>query len=215
MAGPSRIAITGRYDHQPGNLQAGDAQFEIANSRLDLARIRNVQKLRPGISGTVELAGNGAGSVHAAAPRLILKHLNADISAKRIASKAKEFGDLSLTAHTTAGRLDFKLDSDLAAAKIHGSGTAQLTGQYSVSAKLNIDNVSWARIRELLGQENQPAVFDAALDGCEVAVDGPATNTAGLRGSLRVARLQVRNVPAPGTSVVTIENQGPNRGYAR
>ena len=209
VSGPSRISVSGRFDHPPGNVQAGDVQFDIANSRLDLARIRHAQKLRPGIAGTVEIAASGAGSIHAAAPRLTLHELSADVAAKGIAAKGKSFGDLVFTARTDAGRVKFNLDSDLAAAKIHGGGSAQLAGQYPVSAKLSVDNVELQRIRELLGQENQPTDFDATVDGCEIAVDGPAADMARLRGSLRVARVQVRNTPQSGVPTVTIENQGP------
>ncbi len=209
VAGPSRISVTGRYDHPARNFQAGNAQFQIGNSRLDLARIRNAQKLRPGISGVIEIAANGAGSIHAGSPRVTFRDLNAELSAKRIAAKGKNFGDLTLTAKTAAGRLNFNLDSNLADAKIHGAGNAQLTAQYPVSAKLDIDNVVWTRVRELLGEASQPTAFDATLDGCEIAVNGPVEDTSRLRGSLRVARLQVRNMTDPGVTPVTFENQGP------
>jgi len=209
VSGPSRISVTGRYDHAPGNFQAGDVQFEIAGSRLDLAHIRSVQTLRPGIAGTVEIAAKGEATLRAGAPLVTLKDLTADVSAKGISAKGKDFGGLSFTARATGGQLNFAVDSDLASAKIHGVGTAQLTAQYPVSAKLNIDNVAWARVRDLLGLTNQPLEFDAALDGCEITVNGPAMDPVRLRGGLRVARLQVRNIPEAGAPTVTVENQGP------
>src|SRR5262249_50028932 len=44
VSGSSRLDLTARYDHPANNLQAGDLQFKINSSRIDLARIRNIQK---------------------------------------------------------------------------------------------------------------------------------------------------------------------------
>src|SRR5207249_148843 len=43
ISGPSRLELRARYDHPPGNLQAGNIQFRVNSSRLDLTQIRNLQ----------------------------------------------------------------------------------------------------------------------------------------------------------------------------
>ena len=78
-SGPSRIALNARYDHPAGDMQRGSAQFNIESSRIDLMRIRNVQRLRPGLGGTLEINANGEGTVRAGSPRLLLSRLNARV----------------------------------------------------------------------------------------------------------------------------------------
>src|SRR5262249_25635201 len=50
VSGPSRIDLAARYDHPVGNLKAGNLQFRVSSSRIDLARVRNLQEVRPGLA---------------------------------------------------------------------------------------------------------------------------------------------------------------------
>ena len=36
VSGPAKIALTGRYDHPAGNLEQGDARFDVTSSQIDL-----------------------------------------------------------------------------------------------------------------------------------------------------------------------------------
>lgn len=221
-SGPSRIDLTARYDHPAGNLQAGNLTFRVNSSTLDFARIRNVQKLRPGLQGTMQLAANGAATVKEQEPRILFQDLNANVAAIGLAAQGKNFGDLRLTANTTSGRLNFALDSNLANASIHGRGNAQLSGDYPVNAELAFSNVTWTRVQALLGPgTGEPPSFEAVADG-QAMVNGPVTKTDDLRGSLRISRLQLTTLPGPGRArrPVMIQNQGPlavalDRGQVR
>jgi len=211
VSGPSRLELTARYDHAPRNLLAGSIQFRVNSSRLDLARIRNVQKLRPGMGGTLQLTANGAGTVSGSGPRVAFGDLNADVAAKGIAAQGKNFGDLTLTARTTGGRVDFALDSNLAGSAIQGRGNAQLGGDYPLTAKLTFDNVAWTRVQALLGQGDGSAPGFEAVAGGQVDVSGPVTKINELRGSIELTRVQLQTTPPPGAAAsrVAIQNQGP------
>lgn len=210
-SGPSRLDVTARYDHAPQNLQAGNIQFHVNSSRLDLARIRNAQKLRPGIGGTLQINANGAGALSQTGQRVAFSELNADIAAKGIAAQGRSFGDLTLTAHSTGGRVDFALDSDLAGAAIHGNGNAQLGSDYPLTAKVTFDNVAWSRIQPLVGQGGAPD-FEATAAG-QVEVSGPIAKTDELRGSLQLTHAALQTVPQPGMAgnQVAFQNEGPIR----
>src|SRR5262249_47966599 len=80
-SGPSRITLNGRYDHPAGNIQTGNMQFQISDGRIDLQRIHNVQVARPGLKGTVELAGNGTAQIREAQPRVQLQTFSANLKA--------------------------------------------------------------------------------------------------------------------------------------
>jgi translocation and assembly module TamB len=211
VSGPSQIQLTARYDHPTGNLKAGDLEFRVSSNRIELGRIRNVQKARPGLAGALQVTAAGAAAVREGTTPLLFRDLNADIAAREITAQGKNFGDLTLKAATTAGRLNFSLDSNLADAAIRGQGNAQLSGDYPVTAEVNFSNVLWSRLQPLLGPGNgQPPGFDAVTEG-QVTVSGPATKTDQLRGSLRIARLQLNTIPRTGARdrAVTISNKEP------
>jgi translocation and assembly module TamB len=208
-AGSSRLDVTARYDHAPQNLQAGKLQFHVNSSRLDLARIRNAQKIRPGMGGTLQITANGAGTLNQTGQRVAFEDLNANVGLKGIAVQGRNFGDLTLTAHTTGGRVDFALDSDLASAAIHGNGNAQLTGDYPLTAKVTFDNVAWSRLHKLVGQGSTPD-FDAVAAG-QIELSGPVTKTDELRGSLQLTHAALQTQPQPGapTNQAAFHNDGP------
>ncbi len=211
-AGPSRIDLSAHYDHPVGNLQAGDLQFKVNSSKIDLARIRNLQKVRAGLGGALQITANGAASVRETNPKVLFRDLNANVSASGIASQGKSFGDLTLAANTaTGGRLNFTLNSNLASAAIQGHGTAELTGDYPVNAQLSFSNVAFTHVRELVGPTSGEASnFEALTDG-QVTVTGPVMKTANLNGSLQLTRLQLNTISTPGRRAkpIVIQNQGP------
>jgi translocation and assembly module TamB len=221
VSGPSRIDLTARYDHAPKTLDAGDLQFHVSSSHLDLGRIRNVQQVRPGLAGALTLTANGSASLRSSGTPVVIHDLDADVAAKGIAAAGKNLADLTLTAKTNNGRVDFALDSDLAGAAIHGNGNAQLSGDYPVNAKLTFDEVGWTRLQPLLGANGVPSDVEAVASG-QVEVNGPLSNTNDLRGSLSLTQLQIQPSAAPTSANrrVVIQNQGPisivlDRGVAR
>ena len=211
VSGASRIEVTARYDHPADNLKTGDLQFRVNSNRIELASIRNVQKLRPGLGGTLQIATSGAAAVRETAPQLLFRDLNADIGATGITAQSKNFGDVTLKAATNAGRVNFALDSNLADAAIHSKGSAQLSGDYPINAELSFNNVLWSHVQPLLGPTTgEPPAFDAVTEG-QVVVSGPVLKTDQLRGSLQIAKLQLNTVPRQGANEkpITIQNEGP------
>jgi len=220
--GPSRIDLTARYDHAVGNLQAGELQFRVTSSQLNLSRIKNVQQRRPGMAGALTIQANGSATLHATGARVVVDDLNADLAAKGVAANGKNFGDATLTAKTNQGRLEFALDSNLAGAAIHGNGNAQLAGDYPVTAKVTFDKVAWTRVEGLLGQGGGTAPGFEAMAAGLVTMNGPAMKTDDLRGELELTQLEIETaaLPASGTRQIAIQNQGPiqatlDRGVAR
>jgi autotransporter translocation and assembly factor TamB len=220
-AGPSRIDLTARYDHPAGKLDTGDLTFKVNSSRIDLTRVHNIQTMRPGLGGVLQIAANGEAKVQPGATPLVFRDLNADVSATGVSAQGKNFGDATLKATTNAGRLNFTLDSDLASAQIHGRGNAVLSGDYPIDATLDFRNVTWSRLQPLISPPTGPATFDASTEG-QITVAGPLTKTDQLRGSVRIPTLEVTSMPPAGSKLrpVQVRNQGPisatlDRGVVR
>ncbi|MEO8131243.1 MAG: hypothetical protein ABI822_29370, partial [Bryobacteraceae bacterium] len=68
VSGPSQIQLTGQYKHPTGNLNAGDLEFHINSNRVELGRIRSVQKARPGLAGVLQINASGGAVVREATP---------------------------------------------------------------------------------------------------------------------------------------------------
>jgi hypothetical protein len=121
-----------------------------------------VQQQRPGLGGILQVAGNGAAEIHQKEPRVLVRNLDGNVKASGIVAQGKNFGDAALTVNTSAGKLNFTLDSNLAGATIHSSGNAQLNGDYPVDARLAFSNVTWTRVEDLLGFNNgEPPKIEA------------------------------------------------------
>ena len=209
-AGPFRIDLTARFDHPQGNLTQGDARFTVKSNRLDLARFRTLRNLRPGLGGTLQLDASGAASVSEKEPRVEFSRLDADVQATGISVRNKPFGDLKLIANTTQGdRVNIVLDSNLAASTIHGQGSARLRGDFPFDAKLSFSNVTYSRLRDLMGPPSgQPASFEGVVDG-DISLQGPARKMDQLSGGFRVTRLALDAPPRPGAAAIAVTNQGP------
>jgi translocation and assembly module TamB len=187
-AGTSHLELTAHYDHPSGDLQQGNARFNIASSHIDIARFR------PGFGGVVDVSANGAAFIHVKDPRVLFSSLNANVAATGLSAQGHNYGDMKLTATTQAGnRLSFALDSNLTGGTIRGRGTADLAGNYPVNAQMTFANMSVVT-----------GGVDARTDG-EMTISGPAMTPNEFNASLRLSKL---SFTAPGTPV-TIANDGP------
>ncbi len=207
-AGPSRLDLTAHYAHPQGVWESGNFEIRVNDGRVDVARVKYLQSRWPALGGELQISGNGRGRIQVAKPRLLIRDLNADIKASSITARGIKFGDASLAAHTSAGRLDFVLNSNLANASVHGQGNATLSGDYPIDAQVSFANASWTRVRDLLGAG--PSGFEAVADG-QISAHGPALKDALMAGSVQISRLQLKTVSGGSrtSAGVSVQNQGP------
>jgi translocation and assembly module TamB len=214
VAGPTRLVFTGRYDHPISDLRQGDLQFHLEDTRIDLARIRNIQKMRAGLRGNVRVSADSRASIQPGGRRVNLKELTAQLDATGLAAEGRNLGDLNLSANTSAGKVNFKLDSNLANSSIHGQGTAGLTSDYPVDAQVSFNDLTWANLEPLVSAA-PASPFDVATSGL-LTVKGPAANVNQLNASLHVTSLQAHPVRPPGgtgtgtnlNTALVLQNQG-------
>lgn len=210
-AGRARVHLTGRFDHPRGNFQTGTVRFATDSNGVDLARIHNVQKRRPGLSGTLQVSAGGTAEIREAEPRFLVQDLTANIAATGIAAQQKHFGDITLKANTQSGKLNFSLASDLAGSSIHGSGNVQLGNQYPLDSQLEFSNVAWTRVRDLFDTGNAASPdFDVKIDG-QIAARGPVMDPDKLHASVQLSKLELTSIPGSrlGVKPIAITNQGP------
>jgi len=189
--GGGNIELSGSFAHPLNSLQDGQVRFRVHSSQLQLAQLRTLRQYKAGLAGTVELAADGAATLRPnSAP--LFSTLNANLSAKGLSVDKKPVGDLTATAETRGKEVQFSLNSNFARSTIRGSGRMELSGDYPLSARLSFSSVTWSGLQSWIGGPPRPD-FDASADG-EVSVEGPATRTDALRGTLQLTRLEAHSV---------------------
>jgi translocation and assembly module TamB len=189
--GGGNIELSGSFAHPLNSLQDGQVRFRVHSSQLQLAQLRTLRQYKAGLAGTVEVAADGAATLRPnAAP--LFSTLNANLSAKGLSVDKKPVGDLTATAETRGKEVQFSLNSNFARSTIRGSGRMELSGDYPLSARLSFSSVTWSGLQSWIGGPPRPD-FDASADG-EVSVEGPATRTDALRGTLQLTRLEAHSV---------------------
>ena len=207
-AGPSHLDLTAHYTHPQGVWNSGNFEIRVNDGRLDIARVKYLQSRSPAVGGVLQISGAGRGQVQAAEPRVLVRDLNATIKANSITTRGIKFGDASLIASTSGGKLSFTLDSNLANASLHGQGNATLSGDYPIDAQISFANASWTRIRDFIGAG--PSGFEAVADG-QITARGPVFKSDQMAGTLQISQLRLNtlNRGSRSRTEVSLQNQGP------
>jgi translocation and assembly module TamB len=207
--GPSQVTVTGSFEHPAGDFEQGRLQFRVASNDVQLGKLHVVQQQKAGLSGTLRISADGAGSLRklptgSTELPVLLTALNADVGAKGLALDQKPLGDLTLKADTRGSDLVFSLDSDLGHSAIHGQGQTKLQGDYPLTAQLSFKNLTYSGLQPLLGSTDtgtSPA-FDVQTEG-QIDLSGPALKPEDLAGELRIGTFQLKN------KAIQIQNDGP------
>jgi translocation and assembly module TamB len=210
------LALSGSFNHPANNFQTGTIALHVDDTHLQLAKIEHIQELLPGSTGVLHLAADSTARMlqRNGKPEFLFSKLNADLAAKSLRTNDRNLGQLQFTANTSGRNLRFKLDSDVAQSQIHGSGTAQLVGDFPVDAKLSFAGIRYENIAPFISAD--PAVrpsFDALVEG-SASAKGSLLKSEDLSAELRLDRVEVQtsrlNSPtggAPGRSVA-FQNKG-------
>ena len=209
------IGLSGSYAHPAHNFDNGTLQARLNGNNLQLAKIVNLQKYEPGLSGTLHLTADAAASMRqqAGASKVLLTSLNTNLGASGLTMNNQSFGDMTLTSETRGTNLSFRLDSDFAKSSIHGAGDVQLTGAYPVKADLTFNNVRYINLRPFLSADvSVRPSFDGEVDG-KLSVDGPVEQFDALKAQLTLNKVELsaapRGMPGNASRIVALQNQGP------
>ena len=211
------ITLTGTLNHAPNDFRSGSLALKVNSTPIDVGQIRHIQQLNRGISGTLQLAADVSGNLRdeRGKPTVLFSRINADASASGLHMNGKAAGELRFRARTAGSVADFQFDSNLVESQIHGSGQAQLTGDYPLKANLSFGNIKYSNLAPLITpQPAAPPSFEARLDG-QLSVNGPVLKPESLMGRLQLDHVTFQSNPAasptgtPMTRAFALQNQGP------
>jgi translocation and assembly module TamB len=206
--GGSNLELSASFNHPAGDLEDGEVRFRARSSDIQLSRIHALVDAQPGLAGIVQLAADGAATLHRNAP-LAVSSLNANLSAHNLSMNKKDMGGLTATAASRGNAVDFNLNSDFANSRIQGAGRLDLADGYPLDAHLNFTGVTWSGLSKFLATTAQP--FDASLDG-QVTVSGPTARTDALSGNLQLTKLEAHSVATGGAKAPRVKFDVHNDG---
>jgi translocation and assembly module TamB len=211
-AGPKRVNVTVRYDHDPNTFTTGKLTFNVSSNGMALNQITLVHQREPEVAGTVQVKADGAIEIKPAGVDIL--DLNADLTATALTLGARNLGNAHFTAQTKNGTMTARVDSNAVQAAIHGEGTVGLGGDYPVDAKVTFANVGLSALAAALMPGSKQQNFDGSVAG-DVTLRGPAKTPDLITAAIEIPQFEVhplrvtgdaRNIPN-----LALKNKGPIR----
>ncbi len=165
-AAGGRVNVNGTFRHPQDSFTVGQAQFHIATTNVQLANIKPLQGQAGGIAGAIQLTADAAASVRKVNDQseVTVSNIRADLSARGLRVENQSAGDLTATARTANGTVNYNLTSNFAGSNIGINGHTQLVKDYPTTADASIQNLSIEKALAIAGESSIPARGDLSAN---------------------------------------------------
>ena len=170
------ITASGSY-----NLRDKSLKGEARGAAIDLSRVAWLN--RQNIDATGRLTANVSGSGTFEKPLI-----DAEASLSDLVLSGQKLGNLSLTAHTVAGALNYQVSSRLQGAELALQGQTTLGGDYPTQVRVSFSQFNIATVLQLIHFESIKG--ESSLAGT-ITVEGPLRDPSKLRGEATLQQLAV------------------------
>ena len=215
-AGSKQARVEASFDHPAGSWESGRLRFQAQSNAMPLDQIATLEKVRPGVKGTIQLTASGAIDLLSSGGKesFRIADLQADIAGRSLQLTGQPLGDAHLTASSQGAVLRAHLDSDFADSAVRGDGEWKLEGDYPGSATVTFSRVNLTQLQAWLAPTKSEVAsrITGAAEG-ELRLSGPALKPELIKAELRLPTLEIG--PAPGTEIVpgagsfALRNSGP------
>jgi len=210
QSGNGRVNVTAEYRHPRDSFSTGTAHAHVQSNTIDLAQF-------PQFAGTMQINADANASM--GKNDFLLTCVNADVNAHGVKYRGVDYGNSTITAHTTGQTATYQASINAFAGQMRVNGTTQLVRDYPTNADLNVANVAIDQALNAIERSDIPA--KGALTA-SAHVSGTMTNPQGsanidlshaviysepldrVRGSVSY---QARSVDVPNLEIVA----GPSR----
>ncbi len=153
-----RVTAGGTFRHPADSFTVGHAQFQIASTGIQLANITPLQAKSPGAAGSIQLSAAAAADITKSGAQMALtvSNISADLAAHGLRVQNQDAGDLTATARTNNGTVNYNLASNFAGSEIRIAGRTALARDYATTADASIANLSVEKILQITGQTHYP-----------------------------------------------------------
>ncbi len=158
-AAGGRVNLNGTFQHPRDSFTVGHAQFHVASSNVQLANIKPLESQNAGIAGLVQLTADAAADVREVNKQseVTVSNVSADLTARGLRVQNQNAGDLTATARTANGDVNYNVTSDFAGSNIRVNGRTALSKDHSTTADASIQNLSVEKALLIAGQSSVPA----------------------------------------------------------
>ncbi len=158
-SGAAQVGLSGTFHHPRDSLMVGRAQIHVASSNVQLANIKPLQRENAGVAGLIRLTADAAADITRSQneSQIMVSNIDADLSARGLRVQNQDAGDLTASAHTAGGSVNYNLSSDFAGSNIGISGNTVLEKTYPTTATASIRNLSVEKTLLIAGQSSIPA----------------------------------------------------------
>ena len=158
--GAAQLSASGSYVHPGDAFDSGQLQFTVSTNAVQLSEFKTIQAQHPDFSGTVALSANVAADMvkqaASSSSQLAVRSIEANLSANGLRDKATTYGDLTASAHTAGGTVNYVVDSNLAGSTTAVRGSTQLVADYPTHLNADIRSLQMEKILMLAGQSALP-----------------------------------------------------------
>ncbi len=154
-----KVNANGTFRHPRDSFSVGHAQFHAASSNLQLSNVKPLQQQSPGVAGLIQLTADAAADLQTEGKQSVINisNISADFSGTGLRVQNQSAGDLTATARTVNGSVNYKVASNFAGSNIRVDGNTSLTKDYRTTADALIENLSVEKTLQIVGQSTVPA----------------------------------------------------------
>jgi translocation and assembly module TamB len=189
------IIASGSY-----NLRDKSLKGEARGAAIDLSRVAWLHRQNIDADGRLTASVSGSGTFEKPL-------IDAQASLSDLVLSGQKLGDLSLTAHTVAGALNYQVSSRLQGAELALQGQTTLSGDYPTQAQVSFSQFNIAAVLQLIHFESIKG--ESSLAGT-ITIEGPLRNPSKLRGEATLRQLAVTlagvHLESPGGVHATLAN---------
>jgi len=165
-AAGGRLNVNGTFQHPRDSFTTGHAQFHVASSNVQLANIVPLQRENAGVAGAIELTADAGADIRKEnnQSEVTIVNVSADLLARGLRVENQDAGNLTATARTVSGNVNYAITSNFAGSSIRLNGRTALSGDYPTSADASIQNLSIEKALLIVGQSSFPARGDLSAN---------------------------------------------------
>ncbi|HEX3684196.1 MAG TPA: translocation/assembly module TamB domain-containing protein [Bryobacteraceae bacterium] len=159
VAPAGRIDVNGTFQHPRDSFTTGHAQFRVTTTNIQLADIKMLQKQNVGAGGVINLSGTAAADLREVNKQseVTVSNIAADLSARNLRVQNQDAGNLTASARTVNGTVNYNLASNFAGSNINIAGRTALAKDYPTTADASIQNLSVEKSLSIAGEGSLPA----------------------------------------------------------
>jgi translocation and assembly module TamB len=147
-AGNAKATLSAEYRHPADSFSAGNLHAHVESNQVDLARMRTLQRQRPGTSGTTQVNLDVTAGLQPS--QFQVQQIAGDASVRNLRMEGQNYGDMTATVRTSGQTVTYQLASNLAGSDIRVNGSTQLTPEYPTTADGTVRSLPIERVLTLV-----------------------------------------------------------------